>query len=205
MADVPDTTNPTGGKTSIKDVYEKHKTAAIVIGAAVVGFIGYSFLRRGSSAAAATGTSSVPSASAGTVSPSQYLIPYSAYYGAGAPSGGSVGTSTTSTSTTSPSAKVSSSSGKSSTTSTTTTQPTTSPRTVSNPYGGGYTPTPTRTATAPTTTSHTYAALTKFAAAQQINRQGGKVYWKAANGVMELWNPKQGGAPTGSTLYVSSA
>ena len=203
MADVPDTTNPTGGKTSIKDVYEKHKTAAIVIGAAVVGFIGYSFLRRGSSAAAATGTSSVPSASAGTVSPSQYLIPYSAYYGAGAPSGGSVGTSTTSTSATSPSAKVSSSSGNSSTTSTTTTQPTTAPRSTSSSTGG-YTPTPTRTV-APTTTSNTYAALTKFAAAQQINRQGGQVYWKAANGVMELWNPKKGGAPTGSTLYVSSA
>lgn len=182
-----------------KEFYAKHKVAVLVVGGVTVGLVGYSFLKRGSSSAAAVGTSSA-TAGSGTVSPSQYLIPYSAYYGGGTPSGGSVGTSTTSTTATSPSGVSSSSgsgagSGSSSTAPTTTTAPTSPTRSI--PYNQP---------TAAQTPSHTYAALTSFAAAQQINRQSpGNVYWKAANGAMEVWNPKKGGAPTGSTLYVSSS
>ena len=184
-----------------KEFYAKHKVAVLVVGGVTVGLVGYSFLKRGSSSAAAVSTPTA-AAGSGTTSPSQYLIPYSAYYGGGTPSGGSVGTSTTSTTATSPSGVSSSSgsgagSGSGSTAPTTTTAPTSPTRSI--PYNQP-------TYHQPTTPSHTYAALTNFAAAQQINRQSpGKVYWRAANGVMEVWNPKEGGAPTGSTLYVSSS
>lgn len=86
----------------------EHKTAVMITGAVVAGAVIYSFLHRGSSTS--TPTTYNP-ASGSTVSPTQYLVPYNAYFGsAGTPDGGSTSSpSITSSSSSPPSSNVPSS------------------------------------------------------------------------------------------------
>lgn len=79
----------------IKEMYSQHKVAFIVVGGVVAGAVIYSFLHKGSSSSTTTATTFNPS-SGSTVSPSQYLVPYNAYFGSGGtPDGGSTSSTTT--------------------------------------------------------------------------------------------------------------
>lgn len=65
-----------------------HKTALIVVGGVVGGAVLFSFMHKGSSSSTTSATTFNPS-SGSTVNPSQYLVPYNAYFTGGMPDGGS--------------------------------------------------------------------------------------------------------------------
>jgi hypothetical protein len=156
------------------ELYKEHKTAVVLIGGATIGLVGYSFLKGRTSGASTSASTAGASLVTPSASSSTSPAQYLVPYQAYYGAG--------------------------------------SPA----PSGGGTTTTTTGSPSSkvppaknPVAVPRTYSPIAGFKAAQLVNKQApGTVYWnaaaKGATPVYEKWNPKDGGAPTGSELYLAS-
>ncbi len=94
---------------NLEELWSQHKTLVLAAGGITAGAILYSFLHRSSSSSGTSTATTFNPSSGSTVSPTQYLVPYTGYYGpnAGTPNNGSTsGAGPTGTSTGTPSSSI---------------------------------------------------------------------------------------------------